>query len=141
MNEGTDRLHWIIKGAATVFFVAVLVYIFMAQSPEFGRYSPVPLTDVQVRILAAAFGVLGALVTHGMAGIPRTVALVAVTIGPAVGYGILLVCFWSALGTGLMDVIVVTAARRALSMYVTTGILTTVGAAAGIGLSSWILHD
>ncbi|MFO7941038.1 MAG: hypothetical protein R6U92_00085 [Bacillota bacterium] len=133
VSANTSSFLW--PGLAAI--VAALAYLFVATSSEFGSYSPLEISDLIARIAAFGGGTIASIWTGGKSGRVRAVLLGLVIFGPILIYAGLLVLLWSAVGRGLMDVVVFTAIRRALSMFVTLGTLTTFGAAVGLGLSGY----
>ncbi len=135
-----DRIGPVNRGLAITAVFAAMTFLLVATSPEFARYAPIPVTVVFLRVFYVLAGILGALLTARMEGAGRVITLAFVALGPLLAYGGLLILFWSALGTGLMDVIVVTAARRVLSVSITTGILAVFGVMMGLGLSAFLIR-
>ena len=136
-----DQIGSTNRGLAIVAIFAAMTFLLVATSPEFARYAPLPVTTLFLRIFAIFAGIAAAILTARMQGAGRIMALALVAVGPLLAYGGLLILFWSALGTGLMDVIVVTAARRVLSVFITTGILGVFGVMLGLGLSAFLIRD
>ncbi|MFW5896497.1 MAG: hypothetical protein ACOCVQ_00235 [Bacillota bacterium] len=117
--------------------IAVLAYLFVATSSEFESYSHVEVSGLVAKVAAFCGGAIASVWTGGKSGRLRAALLALVVFGPILVYAGLLVSLWSSVGRGLMDVIIFTAMRRALSMFITLGILTAFGAAAGLGVSGY----
>ncbi len=137
-NTSTYRIG---TAASLVGMTLILAYLVIAVSAEFGPYTPVLITTNLARFGAVLGGMVAGLFTRGLSGAVRGLAMVGIVFIPLLLYGTLLVLFWSALGTGLIDVIIVTAARRVLAAFITEGILIALGVVTSVFLGFFLMGD
>ncbi len=112
------RVLWVVA------LIAVMTYLLVGASREFGPFAPLPINPAILNTAAVLGGLLAVLVTREMPEGRQVAVLGAVAVSPFLIYGIMLVTFWTALAsTAFLDYFILAAGQRILVYSMTTGVL------------------
>ena len=117
-NRKWTRALWVIS------FVAVMTYLLVGASREFGPFAPLPINPTILNTAAMFVGALAVFVTRGTSEAGQIALLGVVALSPIVLYGLILVTFWTTLADiALLDYFLLAAGQRMLVYSMTTGAL------------------
>ncbi len=112
------------RALSVISLIAVMTYLLVGASREFGPFAPLPINPTILNTAAAFVGAMAVFVTRGLPEARQMALLGVVALSPIVLYGLLLVTFWTALADiALLDYFLLAAGQRMLVYSMTMGAL------------------